>query len=111
MGCGPCVHSAATLSAVFDEIYLAEIRVDGRELVEKWLRNDKGAFDWKPVLKIIAQEEGKYIFENCSYMQTLQNVQMLASKNCEEITQQEMIKLRQTDFTYVSTPRFYRLNP
>lgn len=46
-GCGPTVHHALPMTPLSSEIHFADFLESNRQQVEKWLRDDDDAFDWR----------------------------------------------------------------
>ena len=46
-GCGPTVHHALPMASGASEIHFADFLESNRQQVEKWLRDDDDAFDWR----------------------------------------------------------------
>ncbi len=58
LGCGPNIHGVLSLSAKFEQIYMAEYTQKNRDALQLWLECKQGAHDWTPVIKHVAQLEG-----------------------------------------------------
>ncbi len=56
-GCGPTIWSVLSSSAQCSDITLAEFAPQLRKEVEKWIKKDNTAFDWKPMIKLVAKKE------------------------------------------------------
>ncbi|XP_017565506.1 indolethylamine N-methyltransferase [Pygocentrus nattereri] len=57
VGNGPTIHSVLSACEHFQEIVLSDFTDDSRQEVEKWLRNEEGAFNWKPVIQYVCHME------------------------------------------------------
>ncbi|NXE93628.1 NNMT methyltransferase, partial [Menura novaehollandiae] len=58
IGCGPTIHQLLSACEHFQEIIALDYTDQNRRELEKWLKNEAGAFDWVPVVKYICELEG-----------------------------------------------------
>ncbi|KAI7797481.1 nicotinamide N-methyltransferase [Triplophysa rosa] len=59
VGSGPTIHSVLSACQHYDEIVLSDFSDGNRREIEKWLENQDGCLDWKPVLQHVCEMEGK----------------------------------------------------
>ncbi|XP_043099776.1 nicotinamide N-methyltransferase [Puntigrus tetrazona] len=59
VGSGPSIHSVLSACGHYDEIVLSDFAQNNRREIEKWLNNQEGSLDWKPVLQYVCELEGK----------------------------------------------------
>lgn len=59
MGSGPTIHSVLSACEYYDEIVLSDFAYNNRREIEKWLKNQEGCLDWKPILQHVCELEGK----------------------------------------------------
>ncbi|RXN11760.1 zinc finger ZPR1 [Labeo rohita] len=59
VGSGPSIHSVLSACDHYDEIVLSDFASNNRREIEKWLENQEGSLDWKPVLHYVCKLEGK----------------------------------------------------
>lgn len=59
VGSGPTIHSVLSACQHYDEIVLSDFSDSNRGEIEKWLENQVGCLDWKPVLQHVCEMEGK----------------------------------------------------
>ncbi|NXG20004.1 NNMT methyltransferase, partial [Grallaria varia] len=58
VGCGPTIYQLLSACECFQEIIALDYTDQNRRELEKWLRNEEGAFDWVPVVKYVCELEG-----------------------------------------------------
>jgi hypothetical protein len=58
VGCGPTIHNSFALAPYADRIDLADYLPANLVEVEKWLRTDPDAHDWKPLFRGVLEHEG-----------------------------------------------------
>ncbi|NWR85106.1 NNMT methyltransferase, partial [Furnarius figulus] len=58
VGCGPTIYQLLSACEHFQEIIALDYTDQNRQELEKWLRNEEGAFDWVPVVKYVCELEG-----------------------------------------------------
>ncbi|NXK86246.1 NNMT methyltransferase, partial [Formicarius rufipectus] len=58
VGCGPTIYQLLSACEHFEEIIALDYTDQNRRELEKWLRNEEGAFDWVPVVKCVCELEG-----------------------------------------------------
>ncbi|NXM74569.1 NNMT methyltransferase, partial [Serilophus lunatus] len=58
VGCGPTIYQLLSACEHFQEITALDYTDRNRQELEKWLRNEAGAFDWVPVVKYVCELEG-----------------------------------------------------
>ncbi|NWI60000.1 NNMT methyltransferase, partial [Calyptomena viridis] len=58
VGCGPTIYQLLSACENFQEITALDYTDQNRRELEKWLRNEAGAFDWVPVVKYVCELEG-----------------------------------------------------
>ncbi|NXT45504.1 NNMT methyltransferase, partial [Pluvianellus socialis] len=58
VGCGPTIYQLLSACEGFQEIIALDYTGQNRRELEKWLKNEAGAFDWKPVVKYVCELEG-----------------------------------------------------
>ncbi|KAF7689576.1 nicotinamide N-methyltransferase [Silurus meridionalis] len=58
VGSGPTLHTVISACEYFEEIVLSDYTDRNREEVEKWLRNEDGCFDWKPIFEYFCAKDG-----------------------------------------------------
>ncbi len=58
-GGGPVLYSAATMAPWVREIHFCDYLPANLDAVQRWLDNQADAFDWRPHLKLILEEEGQ----------------------------------------------------
>ncbi|XP_005143595.2 nicotinamide N-methyltransferase [Melopsittacus undulatus] len=58
VGCGPTIYQLLSACERFQEIISLDYTDRNRQELEKWLRNEPGAFDWSPVVKYVCELEG-----------------------------------------------------
>ncbi|NXE30486.1 NNMT methyltransferase, partial [Ardeotis kori] len=58
VGCGPTIYQILSASERFQQIFSLDYCDKNRRELEKWLRNEAGAFDWSPVVKYVCELEG-----------------------------------------------------
>ncbi|RXN33739.1 glycerol kinase-like isoform X5 [Labeo rohita] len=59
VGSGPSIHSVLSACDHYDEIVLSDFASNNRREIEKWLKNQEGSLDWKPVLQYVCELDGK----------------------------------------------------
>ncbi|XP_072513712.1 indolethylamine N-methyltransferase [Salminus brasiliensis] len=59
VGSGPSIHSVLSACEHFQEITLSDYTDRNLEEIQKWLRNEEGCFDWKPVIQYVSKLEKK----------------------------------------------------
>ncbi|NXH14682.1 NNMT methyltransferase, partial [Bucco capensis] len=58
VGCGPTIYQLLSACEHFQEIIALDYTDQNRRELEKWLRNEAGAFDWRPVVQYVCELEG-----------------------------------------------------
>ncbi|XP_077995634.1 indolethylamine N-methyltransferase-like [Glandiceps talaboti] len=58
IGSGPCIHHLVSACTKFNEVICCEYVEDNRNAIKRWLNNDVGAFNWKPIIKYVCELEG-----------------------------------------------------
>ncbi|NXN69612.1 NNMT methyltransferase, partial [Himantopus himantopus] len=58
VGCGPTIYQLLSACEHFQEIIALDYTDQNRRELEKWLKNEPGAFDWKPVVEYVCELEG-----------------------------------------------------
>ncbi|NXU42256.1 NNMT methyltransferase, partial [Drymodes brunneopygia] len=58
VGCGPTIYQLLSACEHFQEIISLDYTDQNRRELEKWLKNEAGAFDWEPVVKYVCELEG-----------------------------------------------------
>ncbi|XP_030361229.1 nicotinamide N-methyltransferase [Strigops habroptila] len=58
VGCGPTIYQLLSACERFQEIIALDYTDRNRQELEKWLKNEPGAFDWSPVVKYVCELEG-----------------------------------------------------
>ncbi|XP_075579405.1 nicotinamide N-methyltransferase [Pelecanus crispus] len=58
VGCGPTIYQLLSACERFQEIIALDYTDQNRRELEKWLKNEAGAFDWRPVVKFVCELEG-----------------------------------------------------
>ncbi|KAK2908884.1 hypothetical protein QQF64_001120 [Cirrhinus molitorella] len=59
VGSGPSIHSVLSACDHYDEIVLSDFASSNCREIEKWLKNQEGSLDWKPLLQYVCELEGK----------------------------------------------------
>ncbi|KAM9454849.1 nicotinamide N-methyltransferase-like [Clarias gariepinus] len=59
VGSGPTIHAVISACEHFDELVLSDFTDRNREEIEKWLKNEDGCFDWKPIIEYVCKLDGK----------------------------------------------------
>ena len=74
-GCGPTIHGMISLVQYSPEIVLAEYSEKNRMDIHKWMKGDRDAFDWTPMIRhVVVELEGKKESEVEERKQQLQRV-------------------------------------
>uniref|UniRef100_A0A8C3FRM8 Nicotinamide N-methyltransferase n=1 Tax=Chrysemys picta bellii TaxID=8478 RepID=A0A8C3FRM8_CHRPI len=58
IGSGPTIYQLLSACENFKEIIASDYTDRNRQELEKWLKNEPGAFDWTPVVKYVCELEG-----------------------------------------------------
>ncbi|NXY20202.1 NNMT methyltransferase, partial [Atrichornis clamosus] len=58
VGCGPTIYQLLSACEHFQKIIALDYTDRNRRELEKWLKNEAGAFDWVPVVKYVCELEG-----------------------------------------------------
>ncbi|XP_064327096.1 nicotinamide N-methyltransferase [Phalacrocorax carbo] len=58
VGCGPTIYQLLSACEHFEEIIALDYTDQNRRELERWLKNEAGAFDWQPVVKYVCELEG-----------------------------------------------------
>lgn len=58
VGCGPTISQLLSACEHFQEIIALDYTDRNRQELQKWLKNEAGAFDWEPVVKFVCELEG-----------------------------------------------------
>ncbi|XP_076839643.1 indolethylamine N-methyltransferase-like [Brachyhypopomus gauderio] len=59
VGSGPTIHTIISACEYFQEIVLSDFADNNRQEIVKWLKNETGCFDWKPIIQHVCAIEGK----------------------------------------------------
>ena len=59
IGCGPTIYGIISASKCFEEIVMSDIADGNRREIEKWLRNEEGCFNWRPIIQFVCELEGR----------------------------------------------------
>ncbi|XP_061079348.1 nicotinamide N-methyltransferase-like, partial [Conger conger] len=59
IGSGPTIYAIISASRCFEEIVLSDIADGNRREIEKWLKNEKGCFNWRPIIQFVCELEGR----------------------------------------------------
>ncbi|NXP02568.1 NNMT methyltransferase, partial [Thinocorus orbignyianus] len=58
VGCGPTIYQLLSACERFQEITALDYTDQNRRELEKWLKKEAGAFDWRPVVEYVCELEG-----------------------------------------------------
>ncbi|KAF4075137.1 hypothetical protein AMELA_G00231140 [Ameiurus melas] len=58
VGSGPTIHAVISACEHFDELVLSDFVDRNREEIRKWVKNEEGCFDWKPIIEYVCEMEG-----------------------------------------------------
>ncbi|KAM6234787.1 nicotinamide N-methyltransferase [Spheniscus humboldti] len=58
VGCGPTIYQLLSACERFREVIASDYADQNHRELEKWLKNEAGAFDWRPVVKYVCELEG-----------------------------------------------------
>lgn len=58
IGSGPNIHQLLSACESFKEIIASDYTDRNHWELEKWLKNEPGAFDWTPVVEYVCELEG-----------------------------------------------------
>ncbi|NWQ64618.1 NNMT methyltransferase, partial [Neopipo cinnamomea] len=58
VGCGPTIYQLLSACEHFHEIIALDYTDQNRRELERWLKNEEGAFDWLPAVKYVCELEG-----------------------------------------------------
>ncbi|XP_063211517.1 nicotinamide N-methyltransferase [Chroicocephalus ridibundus] len=58
VGCGPTIYQLLSACEHFQEIIALDYTDQNRRELEKWLKKEAGAFDWRPVVEYVCELEG-----------------------------------------------------
>ncbi|NXN37789.1 NNMT methyltransferase, partial [Rhinoptilus africanus] len=58
VGCGPTIYQLLSACENFEEIIALDYTDQNRRELEKWLKKEAGAFDWRPVVEYVCELEG-----------------------------------------------------
>ncbi|NXT03631.1 NNMT methyltransferase, partial [Jacana jacana] len=58
VGCGPTIYQLLSACEHFQEIIALDYTDQNRQELEKWLKKEAGAFDWRPVVEYVCELEG-----------------------------------------------------
>ncbi|TFK01967.1 28S ribosomal protein S22 [Platysternon megacephalum] len=58
IGSGPTIHQLLSACESFKEIIASDYTYRNHRELEKWLKNEPGAFDWTPVVEYVCELEG-----------------------------------------------------
>ncbi|KAK3510797.1 hypothetical protein QTP70_022716 [Hemibagrus guttatus] len=59
VGSGPTIHTVISACEHFDELLLSDFVDSNREEIKKWINNEEGCFDWKPIIEYVCELDGK----------------------------------------------------
>ncbi|XP_061448295.1 nicotinamide N-methyltransferase-like [Rhineura floridana] len=59
IGSGPTIYQLLSACESFESIIASDYVDQNCQEIEKWLKNEPGAFDWTPVVKYVCKLEGK----------------------------------------------------
>uniref|UniRef100_A0A8C3J855 Nicotinamide N-methyltransferase n=1 Tax=Calidris pygmaea TaxID=425635 RepID=A0A8C3J855_9CHAR len=59
VGCGPTIYQILSACEHFQEIIALDYTDQNRRELEKWLKKEAGAFDWRPVVEYVCELEGE----------------------------------------------------
>lgn len=59
IGTGPSIHSLISASQHFKDIVVSDYTDSNRQEIKKWLNNEEGCFDWRPVIQYVCDLEGQ----------------------------------------------------
>ncbi|PKU35033.1 nicotinamide n-methyltransferase [Limosa lapponica baueri] len=59
VGCGPTIYQLLSACEHFQEIIALDYTDQNRRELEKWLKKEQGAFDWRPVVEYVCELEGE----------------------------------------------------
>ncbi|NXV14945.1 NNMT methyltransferase, partial [Cepphus grylle] len=58
VGCGPTIYQLLSACERFQEIIALDYTDQNRRELEKWLKKEAGAFNWRPVVEYVCELEG-----------------------------------------------------
>ncbi|XP_029429203.1 nicotinamide N-methyltransferase-like isoform X1 [Rhinatrema bivittatum] len=58
IGSGPCIHQLLSACDSFQELIASDCVDSNLREIERWLKKDPGAYDWRPAVKLICELEG-----------------------------------------------------
>ncbi|NXF33254.1 NNMT methyltransferase, partial [Nyctibius bracteatus] len=58
VGCGPTIYQLLSACERFQEIVALDYTEQNRRELERWLKGEAGAFDWRPVVQYVCELEG-----------------------------------------------------
>uniref|UniRef100_A0A8D0GJT4 Nicotinamide N-methyltransferase n=1 Tax=Sphenodon punctatus TaxID=8508 RepID=A0A8D0GJT4_SPHPU len=67
IGSGVTIYQHLSACESFKEIIATDYTTQAREELQKWLKNEPGAFDWSPVVKYVCELEGNRYGETFGY--------------------------------------------
>ncbi|MCJ8747925.1 hypothetical protein PDJAM_G00158960 [Pangasius djambal] len=59
VGSGPTIHTVISACEHFDELVLSDFVDRNREEIKKWIKNEEGCFDWKPLIDYVCEMDGR----------------------------------------------------
>lgn len=59
VGSGPTIHTVISACQHYDELVLSDFVDGNREEIKKWINNEEGCFDWKPIIEYVCELDGK----------------------------------------------------
>ena len=59
IGSGPTIYGLISASKYFEEMVVSDFTDSNRREIEMWLRNEEGCFDWRPVIQLVCELEGR----------------------------------------------------
>ncbi|KAG7315800.1 hypothetical protein KOW79_020666 [Hemibagrus wyckioides] len=59
VGSGPTIHTVISACQHYHELVLSDFVDGNREEIKKWINNEEGCFDWKPIIEYVCELDGK----------------------------------------------------
>ncbi|KAG7315801.1 hypothetical protein KOW79_020667 [Hemibagrus wyckioides] len=59
VGSGPAIHTVISACQHYHELVLSDFVDGNREEIKKWINNEEGCFDWKPIIEYVCELDGK----------------------------------------------------
>uniref|UniRef100_A0A8C5PXN7 Nicotinamide N-methyltransferase-like n=2 Tax=Leptobrachium leishanense TaxID=445787 RepID=A0A8C5PXN7_9ANUR len=79
LGSGPSIHHILSACKCFKKIYLTDYFQENLREIERWLKDEEDAFDWKPYLKYVCNLEGNRTTPEEKAAEIRKNVLLLKS--------------------------------